>query len=84
MTNVTDSELTTIQNAVVTTRQALEPDDSPQAQELKKMLIECEQILSGKLTGSGGDPMANSAPIGASADDAVTKTKDLFEMFQLT
>ena len=57
MANITDSKLTTIQNAVVTTRQALEPDDSPQAQELKKLLIESEQILSGKLTGSGGDPL---------------------------
>ena len=67
MANITDSELTTIQNAVVSTRQALEPDNSRQAQELKKILIEAEQILSGKLTGSGGDPMGNSAPIGASA-----------------
>ena len=36
MANFTDSEVTTIQNALVATRQALEPDNSPQAQEIIK------------------------------------------------
>ena len=49
MANFTDSEVTTIQNALVATRQALEPDKSPpQVQEIIKMIIESERILSGK------------------------------------
>ena len=50
MANFTDSEVTTIQNALVATRQALEPDNSPQAQEIIKKIVECERILSGKST----------------------------------
>ena len=49
MANFTDSEVTIIQNALVATRQALEPDkSSPQVQEIIKMIIESERILSGK------------------------------------
>ena len=48
MANFTDSEVTIIQNALVATRQALEPDNSPQAQEIIKKIVECERILSGK------------------------------------
>ena len=54
MANFTDSEVTIIQNALVATRQALEADKSSslQVQEIIKMIIECERILSGKSSSS--------------------------------
>ena len=70
MANITDSELTTIQNAVVSTRQALEPDNSRQAQELKKKIVEVNgyfrKIKRGTIT--------NSCRV-------IQKTKALFNMF---
>jgi hypothetical protein len=46
---ISDAELTTVENALVTIRQALEQDNSPQAQQVKQMIVEAEQIVSGKL-----------------------------------
>ena len=63
MANFTDSEVTTIQNALVATRQALEPDTSTQAKDIIKMIIECERILSGKSTQAVGTSSVSSAEL---------------------
>jgi hypothetical protein len=77
MTDVNDAELTIIQNFVITAREALSQDNSPQAQEIKQTGVEVEQIVSSKLK----EGQSNTTPIGASA--LVTqKTKALFNMFR--
>jgi len=60
MTNFTDSEVTIIQNALVATRQALEPDNDPQAKEIIKKIVECERILSGKESQAVGTSSVSS------------------------
>jgi hypothetical protein len=77
MTEDNDAELTIMQKFVITVREALSQDNSPQAQEIKKLGVEVEQIVSSKLK----EGQSNTTPIGASA--AVTrKTKALFNMFR--
>lgn len=77
MTDVTDAELTLIRNFVVVVSDAISQDNSPQAQEIKKMGVEVEQIVSSKLKEGNN----NTTPIGASAS-VTQKTKALFNMFR--
>ena len=62
MAEISEAELTIIENALVTVRQAIEEDQSPAAMEVKKQILEAEQVISGKLdqggntgTGPGAD-----------------------------
>ena len=55
MPEVSESELTIIENALVTIREAINEDNSPQAAEIKKIVMEAEQIVSGKLDEGGND-----------------------------
>lgn len=63
MAEISDSELTIIENALVTVTEAISEDASPQAEEIKKMIVEAQQIVSGKLDSgndSGTAPAANA------------------------
>jgi hypothetical protein len=51
---ISDAELTTIENTLVTIRDALSQDNSPEAASVKQMIVEAEQIISGKLDAGGG------------------------------
>ena len=77
MANITDSELTILKNTLAAVRDALKEDDSALAQQIKTMVVESEQILSGKtekdtLVMGGSRTMSNAQ-----------KTKELLEMFKL-
>ena len=97
MTNITDSEVTIIQNALVATRKALEPDNSQQAKEIIKSIIECERILSGNSSTSVPPSAAamnkyfntkqtpvKSVPLPMGAATVIQKTKALINMFHPT
>ena len=60
MANFTDSVVAIIHNALVATRQALEPDNDPQAKEIIKMIVECERILSGSSSQAVGTSSSTS------------------------
>jgi hypothetical protein len=75
MVHISDAELSILQSAFTKIKAALRLDRSPAAQNIMKGIIESEQIVKGKM---GKD----AAPIGGSV--RVSKTKDLFEMFNLT
>jgi len=85
MANFTDSEVTTIQNALVATRQALEADKStsPQVQEIIKMIIESERILSGKGSSSTSQTVgtSTSVPPSSAAMNRYFNTKHKPERF---
>ena len=49
MADISDTELTTIENALETVIQALAEDESQQATDLKQMCLDAQQIVSGKL-----------------------------------
>ena len=49
MVDVSDSELTTIENALESVIQALAADESPEATDLKQTCLDAQQIVSGKL-----------------------------------
>ena len=75
MVHITDGELSILLNACTKIKAALRLDKSPAAQNILKGIIESEQIVRSKM---GKD----AAPLGGSA--SISKTKDLFEMFNLT
>jgi len=64
MAEYTDAESTTIENCLVTIREALSQDQSPQAQELMQMIVEAEQIVSAKLDNTNQD---SAVPAGTAA-----------------
>jgi len=65
MAEITDAELTTVENALVTVREGLQNDGSPQTQKVMQMIVEAEQIISAKLD-QGGDTAG--APTGTGND----------------
>lgn len=69
MAEISDAELTTIENALVTIREALNQDNSPEAATVKQMIVEAEQIVSGKLDQAKTDtgaPQGNSQTLSQS------------------
>jgi hypothetical protein len=66
MAEYSDDESTTIENTLVTIREALSQDQSPQAQELMKMIVESEQIVSGKLDNANSNT-SSAVPAGTAA-----------------
>ncbi|MFI5424594.1 MAG: hypothetical protein ACHQXG_07370 [Nitrososphaerales archaeon] len=79
MANFTDSEITTLKNTLATVRDALKEDDSPMAQQLKNLIVDSEQIVSGKTEKDN-----QITPMGGSVtSDVADKTKSLFEMLHI-
>ena len=77
MPDISEAELTLMENTIVKTREALSEDDSPEATQLKQDLLEIEQICSSKLdqTSSGsGDNL--SGPTGGAVPEQPLTTED--------
>ena len=65
MVDITEEELTIIENAFVTIREAIDTSSNdPQAQQIMQQIVEAEQIVSAKL---GGGDTGNASP-GTSTD----------------
>jgi hypothetical protein len=63
-------------------REALTPDQSPEATQIKEKIVEAEQIISGKTDKTSTE----RAPAGGGVivvGNCQSKTKQLFEMFHL-
>jgi hypothetical protein len=76
MANITDEELTKIRDALAMVRDALTPDQSPEATQIKEKIVEAEQIVSAKLGKDGAMVVGGSG-------SRLQSTKGLFEMFHL-
>jgi hypothetical protein len=66
MVDISESELTLIENAFVRVREALGEDESPEAMQIKEAIIEAEQIVSG-LIDKEQNPDTLSGPTGGAA-----------------
>jgi hypothetical protein len=65
MVDISESELTLIENAFVKMRDALAEDESPEATDIKQSILEAEQIVSG-LIDKEKSPDTLSGPTGGS------------------
>ena len=72
MADISEAELTTIENALESIIQALAADESPAASQLKQTAVEAQQIVSGKLD-NGGEGSA----------DATTTDENLSKSMQM-
>jgi hypothetical protein len=65
MPEITTEELTIIENVLVTMREAIADDQSPEAQQMKQQIVEAEQIVSSKIEGSASQMSTQeTAPAG--------------------
>jgi hypothetical protein len=68
MVDISESELTLIENAFEKMRDALSQDESPEATDIKQSILEAEQIVSGLLD-KGQSPDTLSGPTGGSQSE---------------
>jgi hypothetical protein len=82
MTDISDSELTTIQNALLYVREALAADQSAEGTNVKKQILEAEQIVTAKLDkGKSGMSPGGNMMGGSSSARVNAATRALFNWF---
>lgn len=90
MTNITDNELTTLQNTFNMLDSVISPAQSSNTANIKQMVTEALNIINSKIEQS--KKAANVIPVGSSfslSRDIISniiakKNKQMFEMFHLT
>jgi hypothetical protein len=88
MTDISDSELVTIQNALLYVREALEADQSAEGTNVKKQIIEAEQIVTAKLDKGKSGMSRDGNMMGGSGSSTTARanaaTRALFNWFGIT